>query len=330
MKKLILISLLIGALPLSMVAQDDDLYFVPKKKSAAEKVTSNYGQPRETYYSGSNRSVDDYNRRKSSYEPLDSASSDIIDFSGELGVYPDSLEDFKLTKKMERFDDYSLSDNEAYWAGYQQARSDMLWHSPWYYRTYGWYNWYDPWYYTSWRIGLYDPWYYGPAGWYYGGWYGGWWDPWYDSLYYGYYWGYPYYGYNYAYYGLGGRSLRSYNDHAGTINMRSGNMNGRIYSSANAGSARTSAGSRLGTQRTSSLRERTVGNHTTYNRNSSVNQNSRNNTSRVQSTTNYTPSTSSSSSIGGGGFGGGGGRASGGGGGGGGARSAGGHAGGRR
>ena len=330
MKKLILISLLIGALPLSMVAQDDDLYFVPKKKSAAEKVTSNYGQPRETYYSGSNRSVDDYNRRKSSYEPLDSASSDIIDFSGELGVYPDSLEDFKLTKKMERFDDYSLSDNEAYWAGYQQARSDMLWHSPWYYRTYGWYNWYDPWYYTSWRIGLYDPWYYGPAGWYYGGWYGGWWDPWYDSLYYGYYWGYPYYGYNYAYYGLGGRSLRSYNDHAGTINMRSGNMNGRIYSSANAGSARTSAGSRLGTQRTSSLRERTVGNHTTYNRNSSVNQNSRNNTSRAQSTTNYTPSTSSSSSIGGGGFGGGGGRASGGGGGGGGARSAGGHAGGRR
>ena len=31
MKKLILISLLIGALPLSMVAQDDDLYFVPKR-----------------------------------------------------------------------------------------------------------------------------------------------------------------------------------------------------------------------------------------------------------------------------------------------------------
>jgi hypothetical protein len=331
MKKLILISLLIGALPLSMVAQDDDLYFVPKKKSNVEKVADKYGLPRETYYSGSNRSVDDYNRRMSKYEPIDSASSDIIDFDGKLGVYPDSLEDFSLTKKMERFDDYSLSDNEAYWAGYQQARSDMLWHSPWYYRTYGWYNWYDPWYYTSWHLGLYDPWYYGPYSWYYGGWYGGWWDPWYNSLYYGYYWGYPYYGYNYAYYGVGGRNLRSYNDHAGTINMRTGNMNGRVYSSASAGGSRSNASSRLGAQRTNSLRERTVSNHTTYNRNSTVNTNSRTTTSNRSSNTTY--STPSSSSVGGGGFSsGGGGRISsgGGGGGGGGARSAGGHAGGRR
>ena len=63
MKKVMLISLLIGALPLSMVAQDDDLYFVPKKSNKVEKVTYNYGQPRETVYSGSNRSVDEYNRR---------------------------------------------------------------------------------------------------------------------------------------------------------------------------------------------------------------------------------------------------------------------------
>jgi len=333
MKKLILISLLIGALPLSMVAQDDDLYFVPKKKNSVEKVTDNHGLPRETYYSGSNRSVDDYNRRMSTYVPIDSASSDIIDFNGELGVYPDSLEDFKLTKKMERFDDYSLSENEAYWAGYQQARSDMLWHSPWYYRTYGWYNWYDPWYYTSWHLGLYDPWYYGPYGWYYGNWRYGWWDPWYDSLYYGYYWGYPYSYYNYTYWGGGGRSLRSYNDHAGTINMRSGNMNGRIYSTANAGSARSNASSRLGAQRTSSLRDRTVGNHSAYNNSSTTNSRVNRTTNSNRTTTTYTPSVSSNSggggSIGGGGFSGGGGRASGGGGGGGG-RSAGGHVGGRR
>ena len=326
MKKLMLISLLIGALPLSMVAQDDDLYFVPKKKDQVEKVTYNYGQPRETIYSGSNRSVDEYNRRVSTYEPIDSASSDIIDFDGTLGVYPDSLEDFKLTKKMERFDDYSLSENEAYWSGYQQARSDLLWHSPWYYRTYGWY---DPWYYTSWRYGLYDPWYYGP-GWYYGSWYGGWWDPWYDSLYYGYYWGYPYYGYNYAYYGVGGRGLRNYNDHTGTINLSKGNMNGRIYTSSanNVGGTRTTASSRLGTQRTTSLRERTVSNHSAYSNSS----NTRTTTNRTTST--YTPSnssisSSSSSSVGGGGFSGGGGRVSSSGGGGG-ARSSGGHVGGRR
>ena len=329
MKKWFLISLLIGALPLSMVAQDDDLYFVPKKQSAAEKVYDRYGLPRETYYSGSNRSIDDYNRRMSTYVPIDSALSDTISFSGELGVYPDSLDDFNLTRKMERFDDYSLSDNAAYWAGYQEGRYDLLWHSPWYYRTYGWYNWYDPWYFTSWRYGLYDPWYYGPIGWY-NGWYTGWYDPWYYDSYY--YWGYPYYRYDYAYWGGGGR-IRV-NDHAGTIRTNSGNMNGRIYSSSNVGGARSSASSRLGAQRTTSLRNRTVGNHSAYS-NSTNGRTSRTAAETTRrATTTYTPSNSSSSvSIGGGSFSsGGGGRASvgGGGGGGGGARSAGGHVGGRR
>ncbi len=325
MKKLILISLLIGALPLSMVAQDDDLYFVPKKKSAVEKVTDRNGLPRDTYYSGSNRSVDDYNRRVSTYVPIDSASSDIIDFDGALGVYPDSLEDFSLTKKMERFDDYSLSENEAYWAGYQQARSDMLWHTPWYYRTYGLYNyWCDPWYYGY-------SWYYP---YYYTTWHYGWWDPWYDYLYYGYYWGYPNYAYNYHYWGGGARNLRTYNDHAGTINMRSGNMNGRMYTTSAGGSgSRNSSSSRLGAQRTTNLRNRTVGGQTTFNRTATTN-------SRTVTTNNSTPTYSTpsrSSSVGGGGFSGGGGgaRSSGGGGGfsgggGGGARSAGGHAGSRR
>jgi len=324
MKKLILISLLIGALPLSMVAQDDDLYFVPKKQSAVEKVTDKYGLPRETYYSGSNRSVDDYNRRVSSYVPIDSASSDIIDFNGELGVYPDSLDDYKLTRKMERFDDYSLSDNAAYWAGYQEGRHDLWWHSPWYYRTYGWYNWYDPWYYSSWYYGYYDPWYYGPISWY-GGWYGGWYDPWYYG-----YWDYPYYRYNYAYWNYGSR--RTYNDHAGTIHMNRGNMNGRIYSSNVAGGTHSNAGTRLGAQRTSSLRNRTVGNHSAYtpSTNSRTSRTAAETTRRA--TTTYTPTTTGGGgSVGGGGFSSGGGRASvGGGGGGGGGRSAGGHAGGRR
>ena len=37
MKKLLLISMFAGMLPLSMVAQVDDLYFVPKKKNALNK-----------------------------------------------------------------------------------------------------------------------------------------------------------------------------------------------------------------------------------------------------------------------------------------------------
>lgn len=327
MKKLILISLLIGAMPLSMAAQDDDLYFVPKKSSKVETVNDHYGLPRDTYYIGSNRSVDDYNRRMSSYVPLDSASSDIIDFNGELGVYPDSLDDYNLTRKMELFDNYSLSDNEAYWSGYQQARADLLWHSPWFYRTYGWYNWYDPWYYTSWHLGIYDPWYYGPYSWY-SGWYGGWYDPWYYDRY---YWSYPYYRYGYAYWG-GGRLVRR-NDHAGTIHMDRGNMNGRIYRSVNSDGVRSSGtgSTRLGAQRTSSLRNRTVGNHSAYT-NSTTSRTSRTAVeSTRRATTTYTPTTTGGGSIGGGGFsgGGGGGRASGGGGGGG-RASGGGHVGGRR
>ena len=58
MKKLLLISMLIGAMPLAMMAQDDDLYFVAKKKKATttEQVTDRYGMPKDTYYAGSDRS----------------------------------------------------------------------------------------------------------------------------------------------------------------------------------------------------------------------------------------------------------------------------------
>ncbi len=175
--------MIIGALPLSVAAQDDDMYFVPQKKSV-QKVTDNYGIPKDVYYSGSDRDVDEYNRRyTSSYEVLgsDSTKNDTINFSSERGVYPDSIaeEDYKYTKKLSRFDDYDLA--EAYWTGFDDGR--FGWHSPWYYSRYGWYHpwryrWYDPWYYA-----WYDPWY-GP--WYAYGWY----DPWYASVYYGRWGGY--------------------------------------------------------------------------------------------------------------------------------------------
>ena len=188
MKKLLLISMLIGAMPLAMMAQDDDLYFVSKKKKsvAVEEAQDQFGLPKDTYYAGSNRSVDEYNRRfRSQVEQIgDSTKVDVINFNGEKGVYPDSLkEDFKLTKKMTRFDDYQLSDNAAFWAGYRAGRYDWGWHSPWYYSRWGWYDpWYSPYYYSSWYWGWNDPWYYGYAGWY---------DPWYYRGYWG--WSYPYY-----------------------------------------------------------------------------------------------------------------------------------------
>ena len=301
-----------GMLPLTMVAQDDDLYFVPKKKSV-ERVTDNYGMPTDVYYSGSDRSIDEYNRRlKSRVEVIggDSTLCDTISFSAEKGVYPnDSIsdEDFKLTKKMSRFDDYRISDNEAFWAGYAAGRYDWAWHSPWYYTRYGWY---DPWYYTRWR--WYDPWYYD------------WYDPWYDPWYYGYGWYSGWYAPRYYGWYSGGSVGRHYANTigAGTIRRDGGTHMGYHRSGS---SSRYANGSRM----SSELRNRTVNGNS---RNGRVNRSS---ASRNYDSSNYNRGTfsgntgsysssrgnggsfSSSSSRSSGGFSGGGGGSRGGGGGGG-------------
>ena len=192
MKTLMMTLLLIGALPLSMMAQDDDMYFVPTKENKAKEVKS-YGMPSNTYYSGSSRSVDDYNRQVySSVVPIDSAGNDIIDFSAVRGVYPDSTyrdtaEDYTYTRRMARFDDYTPTD-AAYWRGYR----DGSWASPWYYSS--WYSWYD------------DPWYWGSP-WYYSSYYT-WYSPWHYGFYRPWYRGYYYYGPRYYY--AGGRGGRYY------------------------------------------------------------------------------------------------------------------------
>ena len=113
---------------MALMAQDDDLYFTPKKRVVVETSNDRYGMPKDTYYSGSDRSVDEYNRRVSHYDLIakDSTLNDTIHFSAEKGVYPDSTlnEDFEITRKMSRFDDYRIADNEAFWAGYEAGRYD--------------------------------------------------------------------------------------------------------------------------------------------------------------------------------------------------------------
>ena len=182
MKKLILLTV-VAALPLTLMAQDDDMYFVPTKENVAKEAKA-YGMPKNVYYSGSQRNVDEYNRRAwSSVTPIDSAGNDIIDFSAVRGVYPDSAysevteNDYKYTKRMSRFEGYTSTD-VAYWEGYRDGR----WMSPWYYSSYyPWYDsywyWNDPWYYGSYYssyYGWYSPWYYGGyyRPWRYYGWYG--------------------------------------------------------------------------------------------------------------------------------------------------------------
>lgn len=155
MGKMVLPLYLFAFLPLNLMAQDDDMYFVPTKENVAKEVKK-YGMPQNTYYSGSNRSVDDYNRRGQFSYPNDSVGNDIIDFSAVRGVYPDSAqqvenEDYTLTRRMSRFDDYTPS--EAYWDGFRAGR----WSSPWASSWYSWYD-YDPWYWDSWYWR--DPFYY--------------------------------------------------------------------------------------------------------------------------------------------------------------------------
>jgi hypothetical protein len=192
MKKLILLTVFAGMLPIAMQAQDDDLYFTPKKKAETKTTQQSAPQRSETpYYSGSSRDVDEYNRRPmhSYYETIgtDSLGNDIIEFhSGaedttKVFRAPDYDEesDYAYSRRMSRFDDYYWYDPwfDGYYGfyGYSPYRwSRWGWYPGWR-GYYSWYDWYDPfwydWYYPYYG-GYYRPWY---SGWY--GYYGGWYRP---------------------------------------------------------------------------------------------------------------------------------------------------------
>lgn len=164
MKKIVFLALPLLALPTVLQAQDD-MYFVPTKANV-EKSMAEYGMPRDTYYSGSRRAVDDYNRQGSFVQSIDSVGNDIISFDGAMGVYPDSTgmaDDYKYTRRMSRFDDYDWTDS--YLAGYADGRFDSWgWSSPWYwdhpyYYGHGSWYWDYPYYYSYWGWGR--PWYCG-------------------------------------------------------------------------------------------------------------------------------------------------------------------------
>ena len=187
MKRFFLLLAIAGAVSMPSMAQDDDLYFMSNKEvKPIETGTSNH---KPTYYRGTNRSVDEYNRAgrfRSYYQKIgtDSLGNDIITFQSGEGVGPDTSyvdtayvypgsidfdDDFEYTRRMNRWDGYY----DPWFYGYAPWRFGWYggWYDPWYY---GYGGWYDPWYY-SWYGGWYDPWYYGYGGWYgpyYRGWYG--------------------------------------------------------------------------------------------------------------------------------------------------------------
>ena len=226
---------LAGSMPLASMAQDD-VYFTPSKEAETPKVE------RQTYYSGSKRGVDEYNRygRLNSYYQkigTDSLGNDVITFMPGNGMYRDSsLVDtayvYPGSARFEGDDDYAYTRSMSRWDDF---------YDPWFYDNfygpYRWYgSWYNPWY-MGWYGGWYDPWYYTYAGWY---------NPWY----YGYYgWGRPYYGWNYPYWG-GGFVI---NNHGG---MNSGGYTGQRTWTA----GRTYGSSAKGNRSFGSYTSRSAGN----------------------------------------------------------------------
>lgn len=250
MRKLILFAVLLAAMPLTTMAQDDDLYFNPKqeaKKEAAlrEQKAKAWAQQvarRDSiyaiYWSGSPRSVDEYNRNGrilSHYQGVttDSLGNDIISFRLDKGIAPDSIyddaafaqkyisqdEDFEYTRGLSRWDGYyNPWFYDYYGVGPYYWRSAYWgWRNPWRYGYYA--GWYDPWFDP-----FYDPWYYGYAGWY---------DPWYygcGGYYSPWFWGGPVYS-HVSYRGsnsAGYAGSRSFRFNSGEGN-RYGNANNNNY-----------------------------------------------------------------------------------------------------
>lgn len=246
MNKLLITILIAHLMPLSLLAQDDDLYFVPKEKKEAPKVKPKrtYADLQQTYYCGSGRDVDEYNRRPSvrtldSFEKIgiDSLGNDVYRFESdndsvperrgrriEAGSYDyDDEGDYKYTRRMRRYDGYDChgmdySDYcESYNSGYNNGYMDGMmswnisfgWYDPWWYssRFYGWSGWYNAYYFGGW----YNPWYYG-WGWYDPWWHGGYYRPIYRYSYYSGYSGTR--NHSRGAYGTGSRRHSVYNGHS--------------------------------------------------------------------------------------------------------------------
>ena len=178
MKKWLVLSVFMAALPLTMMAQDDDLYFNPKqeaKKAAEERVQkakllaaqrARQDSIYALYWSGSDRNVDEYNRGGkllSHYQNIgaDSLGNDIISFRVGKGVAPDSIyddeafaekymrgmgDDFDCTRDLSRWDGFYDPWFYSYYGcgPYYWRSSYWRWHNPWRYGYYA--GWYDPWF----------------------------------------------------------------------------------------------------------------------------------------------------------------------------------------
>lgn len=259
MKRNVLLLALVGLMPMLAVAQDDMYFYTngdaDKVATPVKKIVPTAKAP--TYYSGINKSDDEYNRRgkfRSYYQVIgkDSLGNEIVEYTkeGKDGRYQvtDTVYSNYIRYTTRDDDDFAYSRRMSRFDGYYGAYYD-----PWFASAF-----YDPFYYGSrwgWRSSFYDGWYDPWYSAYYGGWYG---SPYYYSgwhrPYYGYYgWGgYPYYGYYYSrpyYRGV----YTTYSGHTGTANhwRSGGSFGGATRSYSNSRSAFSTSRSSFGNNNSS-------------------------------------------------------------------------------
>lgn len=296
MKTKVLLGVLLMALPMGMMAQEDDAYFVPskaKKKAEQEQykrdleeraeqqrleyerlqqmvnaigegdfyVEEYEGEGVPDYHIGKLRNEDEYNRRGIKNYATVINGSDTLYYDEEMDLEPE-------TRAQVNQGGYDYADETDY--GYVNRL--VRFHgglSSRYYWDYN-YNWaYDPWYRWGWS---YDPWYwdfYGPSwayypysyGWGYGhyGWYGYGYYGWHTGWYDPWYHGY-YYGPGYWH---GGNYATNY--HRPSSSRRGGSLAGLSASRGTRNGSLADSGSTrgLGSTRTGSSASRGTGYRTT-------------------------------------------------------------------
>lgn len=214
MKKLaILFSITMLVTSSSLKAQEDDMYFTPKKDKKVAKtekttrkveVVLETEEPSNVYTSrvtatvpvSEVRDVDEYNRRG---KKPSSFSSDTVSTESQIAEGADTQ-----TYRLSAQSLYDLGYSEGYEEGYSDGNDMDFYYGLRLARFHG-YHHYEPWYWN--RISfIYDPWHWDPWYWdpwyrpyYYGGWYSvGWgvgycgtyWNPYWPGYHHGYYPGY--------------------------------------------------------------------------------------------------------------------------------------------
>lgn len=169
MKRTVYLLAALICMPFALMAQDDDMYFIPTKKKDAEKsvrtsktsayqrpVNTQREQPASTYYleevtpgevdytNGNTRDIDEYNRRGS----VKNTSS--ISLKGDTLVINTNEEETRNYVVREKPYEEQYEDDGTYYGDRLRRFNGYIVVDPWYWERY-----YDPWYWDR----YYDPWY---------------------------------------------------------------------------------------------------------------------------------------------------------------------------